>query len=238
MTVPVYISLTYDKFKTLQFPVNPESLERIIPSSGRTYNVIGQGEINVPEIPKLSTLTIESFFWNQAQVIKPAMYINWLKVWQKSKKPALLVVTKFNYSMDVTCENFKYSVKAGEEDDFYFTLDLKEYKSYKSKKLNQFEKIKVLDTIKAIAEKGSEYLGSSVLIEPPIPSRISNKQPFGGTYTVKNGDSLLTISKKLSGDSSNWKDLYEENKDVFNDLFSTQLTLMVGLNIKIPEKWE
>ena len=51
------------------------------------------------------------------------------------------------------------------------------------------------------------------------------------TYTVVAGDSLSKIAKKLYGDSSKWKKIYEANKD----LIKNPDLIHPGQTFKIPE---
>ena len=63
--IPLKISLTYDNWKTIQFPVNPEEFQVRKASNGETTNIINLGEINQPSNSSLNQITIESFFWKQ-----------------------------------------------------------------------------------------------------------------------------------------------------------------------------
>ena len=148
------IIFEYEKNRIV-LPVNPEEIEVNIPSSSQKVNVIGIGQIAVPQEPDLATVSIKSFFWNYrftdilnrygANIIRQTVtsglradsrmiddssrftmlnqYVTWFSDWQKSKKPARWSIVasplepKQIYDFDVTCENFKHSIKAGEEQD-------------------------------------------------------------------------------------------------------------------------
>jgi len=64
--------------------------------------------------------------------------------------------------------------------------------------------------------------GSSTAPKAPTPER---------TYTVVAGDSLSKIAKKLYGDASKWKTIYEANQD----LIKNPDLIRPGQTFKIPE---
>ena len=250
-SIPIYITLTYGfAGSTMKFPINPEELKKIIPSESKKVNSIAQGEISVPQKPSLAEITIDSFFWNDmAWLIPPAVYIMWLEHWQNSKEPALLIVTRLNYSMWVTCEHFEHSVKAGEENDYYFKLTLKEYRHYEAKKIsatpipegNWFEQLVnsasefITDTLNPLGEYYSQF---TYLVDFPRPSRWT---PLGhhyeNPYTVAPNETLSSIAKKITGDEDKWTELYNTNKELLGDLIVEEGELTAGLKLTLPEDW-
>lgn len=56
------------------------------------------------------------------------------------------------------------------------------------------------------------WLGRSTVLEipdsPPVEAGDSE-----GTYTVRSGDTLISIAREVYSNGSRWKDLYEANKD-------------------------
>lgn len=81
------------------------------------------------------------------------------------------------------------------------------------------------DTKKPKADFSDVQSGSSSTA-PPAPA------PSGGqTYTVKSGDSLSKIAKRLYGDAQQWRKIYEANKDQIQnpDLIHP------GQTIRIPD---
>jgi len=234
--IPIYITLTYDKWKTLKFPINPETLKKSIPSSSETVNIVGLGEVSIPQTPKLAEITIESFFWLElSTLVPPALYVNWLEEWQKSKKPAFMVVTRFNYSMWVTCESFEHWINAGEEEDVYYSLSLREYKHHEAKKISGDSDKSRLDKVNTALEAVGKYTGYSVLIDIPRPSRTSNKESIHNPYIVKKSDTLSSITKKITGKSENWNDLYLQNRESIGETISDGL--VVGTKLTLPNDW-
>ena len=77
LKIPIVITLSYGA-NLLKIPVNPESLDRNIPSNSRTVNIEGIGEVSIPTTPKLSKISIKSFFWQDRNILPSSAYISWL----------------------------------------------------------------------------------------------------------------------------------------------------------------
>ena len=233
--IPIYIILSYG-LKALKFPINPESLRIDRGSSAETVDIEGLGEVSVPISPKLATVSINSFFWQARNQIPSFMYVRWIENWQRSKKPAKLIVTRFNYSMLVTCERFSHEMKAGEEEDIYFELDLKEYRPYGARRLAAKESIwtEIEDTLNRVT--------SPVLFEIPRPVRSSENKPKtsgGKVFKVeKPYFTLLSITKHLTGNTEKWQELYEANKTQIADFVSEGSgNIPEGTELTIPDGW-
>lgn len=236
--IPIYIILQYS-FYALKFPVNPESIKKEIGSNSTTEEIEGIGQISVPKTPGLARITIESFFWQTnpntyGELTPSSMYVAWLERWQKSRKPAKLIVTRLNYSMEVTCESFSHWINAGEEKDIYFTLELLEYRPHGAKKLSVNTSASLLQKIKEIESLSF----SPVLTDIPKPTRkSSSKKTFTNPYTVLENETLTTITKKITGSTDDWKSLYDDNKDALGNIFEEGLEIPAGTKLKLPDEW-
>jgi len=203
-------------------PINPESITISLPSSSKTENVLGIGEVSVPQTNSLSTIEIESAFYRYWIDAYPAKhqysttkaYEDWFKTWQKSKLPAQFTVEELGYNLRVTCEAFNCTVNSGEEDDIYYTLSLQEYRQYGAK------------TISVSTDTGEATVAAE--------TRADTSPAVEQTYTVSSGDNLWAISKKLSGDGSNWQALYEANKAVIGD---NPNLIYAGQVYVVPTDW-
>lgn len=231
--IPIYMTLQYENYM-MKFPINPEVLKKEIPSDSTTVEVEGIGEVSVPSSPKLATININSFFWQAKNLLPSAMYIAWLEKWQKSKKPANFIVTRLNYSMQVTCEHFSHWINAGEESDIYYELRLREYRSYGAKKLNVITDKSLFDKLKSIKED----LVLPVLVEIPRPQRNNIlKIKWKNPYTVLLNENLQTITKRITGYTTDWKALYDENAEEIGNLMIENKPLRVGMKLVLPQKW-
>lgn len=222
-TIPIYIILQYDIF-LMKFPINPSELKMENVSESEEVEVEGVGKVAIPKRTGLAKIKIESFFWHQNNMVPGALYVKWLNLWRERGKPAKLIVTRFNYSMEVICENFTHSIKAGEEKDIYFILSLKEYRPYGAKKIKTYE-------------GRSEKDVNAVLIDVPVPNRSSTrKKTYSNPYVVLKNESIMGITKKITGTSEKWNELYEMNKVKLGDIFSDS-ELQEGTELILPSTW-
>ena len=58
----------------------------------------------------------------------------------------------------------------------------------------------------------------------------ANLKSYRGTYTVKRGDSLAIISRKIYGEANKWNVIYQANRDILN----RPNELRIGQKLKIP----
>lgn len=232
-TIPIYIILQYEG-KLLKFPINPESLKISTPSNSDKVEIEGIGEVSIPKNVGLSTVTINSFFWRDLNLLPSSLYVKWLQNWQKSKKPANLIVTRFNYSMQVTCEKFDHEIRAGEEKDVYFSLEMVEYRSYGAKRLGSIVNKSLIKTIQDTINS----IEVPILLEIPRVSRNQvNKPIFNSPYKTRLGDTLVSIARRLTGDSSKWKLLFNENKKLLGNKLTDNSELPTGTELIIPEEF-
>ena len=251
------IIFEYEKNRIV-LPVNPEEIEVNIPSSSQKVNVIGIGQIAVPQEPDLATVSIKSFFWNYrftdvlnrygANVIRQSVtsglradsrmtddslkftmlnqYVTWFSDWQKSKKPARWSIVagplepKQIYDFDVTCENFKHSIKAGEEQDYYYELELIEHRPYGATELNT---------------KTDKETGETVADTPQKP-RLQGAKEKLKELTVKPSETLWSVAKKYGqGGYDDWKMIYNLASNKVNIV--NNITNLSGVTLQMPKEW-
>lgn len=129
-------------------PVNPEKLPVTQDSANEEYNVLGIGPIMVPRKPNLKKVTIESYFPGKIDSLTltsgdfqpPEFYINFFRNAMRNKE--VLIYTPTRYYEDgtpyfvndpgfaVLVTNFETEERGGETGDFYYTLELTEYRDY------------------------------------------------------------------------------------------------------------
>lgn len=69
----------------------------------------------------------------------------------------------------------------------------------------------------------------------PAPPRYDNKPPAGANYTVRTGDTLWSISKKLSNKGGeDWFELYHENINIISQIPNI---IQVGMILSVPSRW-
>ena len=179
-------------------------------SHGTNVNVLdinSYGEIAVIGRGKLAEIEISSFFPAQEYTFcayngfpEPYDCVELIKKWKDTLRPIRLTITGTNVNLACAVENFSY----GEKDctgDVYFTLSLKEYR---------FPGAPI-----------SKITPESKAAKRPAEKTIPKK------YTVKSGDCLWAIAKKLYGDGSKYSILVSKNKIPDPDLIYPGQTLVV-----------
>ena len=191
-----YLSFNNNE-ERIRLPVIPSSFEVSIPHQNTIVNINEIGEINLIGKTGLMNMTIESFFPAQQysfclynNFLKPYEYIKQLLKWKDSGRPIRVIVTgtPINYAMAI--ESLTYSEVDG-TGDVYFSLELKEYRFIKT------------PTSNTITTKNGTTLTT--------PTTQRETKSIATEYTVKSGDTLWLVAKKLTGDGSNYKAIAQKN---------------------------
>jgi len=201
------IDLTFEfRRDSLTLPINPENIEISEPGDNQKANVVGLGEIVIPRERGLASFQISSFFPDDGD-------LEFFKTWRDAKRTGHFTADGLGVDMNVVIDDFSFDRRAGEEDRVYYELSLSEYRPYGAR-------IVVMPT--------------PTTAQPGADQRSDNKPPTGGTYTVKSGDSLWAISKRLSGSGNNWPELYSVNKAVVG---SNPNLIYPGQTLTLPSSW-
>ena len=157
-------------------------------------------------------------------------YIKWFEDWRDSKKPARWTVVSsptepsYNFDFDVVCENFEKTIKAGEERDFYYNIDLIEYRHYGAEELNTKQ---VSATIAGTT--------STVAEQAPKPRLSVKEKVTEVTLTAK--DKIWDVAQRYGkGDYDKWKVLY--NYATNKTLIANNLNSLAGIKLQIPLEWQ
>lgn len=155
----------------------------------------------------LQTVSFSSFFplrrnssyCRRGSILKPLQYVNAIER-MKQVGTVKLVITGSPIRMDCTIESFEWGENDGTGDIFY-TISFKEYRNIVASKSNVSQESSGSgDLVSAVAGAN----GGATRTEPKVSSR---------RYTVKKGDTLTAIAKRLMG-SSNWRPIYNANRAV------------------------
>lgn len=138
---------------------------------------------------------------------------------QEEKKPLKLVITDIGFSMMMAVDKFTFTRKAGEHNDIYFELSLKEWVRYGATKVTvekdengKITRIKKTELTNTDAELG--------IVE--IPSK----------YEVSDGEKIWEIARGLTGDGTNYKGILSSN--MAKGLIGSGLENLAGKTIEIP----
>lgn len=203
----------YKTSKTIQLPVNPAELKLKYEGDNNSQSVVNLGEINRLGNLKLVGTTIESTlpcdtttYLADDNLQDPQFYINFIKKIQKTKGHMQFVVSNTKISMPMTVESFEYGFADGYDEEYVYTLDLKQYREFSAVKVSKSKKKKKK------SKKGKK--------------RISPPKKFGvGSNVVVNG--------RLYMDSNgNGPGAYEKNakRQVINIATGHKYPICVGIN--------
>lgn len=132
----------------LRLPVNPEKLPVARGSENEDYNVLGLGPIQVPRIPSLQVIRISSFFpgrpfpgvLTSGGFEEPELYISFFQSAMQDRVPILYTPVRYyedgtpfltsDAGFRVLVTRFDTEERGGETGDFYYDLELTEYRDY------------------------------------------------------------------------------------------------------------
>lgn len=205
------IFLICDK-ERLRLPILPPSFEVGMEGGHQSVRTDNFGEVTILGERDCLTISFSSFFpardYAFARYKKdraPYAYVRKLSSWITKKVRCLITSTNFNRVCVIT--SFKYGEPDG-SGDISYTLSLKEYRKPKPRTidlgLNGYPPVSM-----GLGERLSLGLDK-------YPGRAKGKtgKAINKTYTVKKGDTLKGIAKKLLGDSSYDQLIYKQNKTV------------------------
>lgn len=188
----------------LLLPVTPGAYEV---DNGNEIEVVRAteiGDINIAGHKRLKNMRIEGFFTtndyyfvNKATYpVSSAMdYVNLFNKWINDKSIVRLVITSegtTRINSQFYIENMKYSEDNTSNGDINYAIDLKEYRA--------------INTPKAEA-KIATMTQNRARSQSTTPKKAN-------TYTVVSGDYLIKISRKVYGDGSKWRKIYDTNKSI------------------------
>lgn len=203
----------YKTSETIQLPVNPAELKLKYEGDDQSQTVVNLGEINRLGNLKLVDITIESVFPNNettytvtSDIEDPQFYIDYIQKIQKSKGHMQLVVANTKISIPVTVSSFEYGFEGGFDEEYKYSLELKQYREFKAVKVSAKKKKK-----KKKSKKGKK--------------RISPPKKFGVHSSV-------IVNGRLHMDSNgNGPGAYEKNakRTVINIATGHKYPVCVGI---------
>ena len=204
---------SYKTSKTIQLPVNPAELKLNYENDDQSQTVVNLGEVNRLGNLKLVGITIDSVFPKYKttyladdQPKEPDYYIDWIKKIQKAKGLIRLVVATTKISMCMTIASFNYGFEDGFDEEYKYTLELKQYRESEATKVTTSKKKKKK------AKKGKKR------IAPPKKFGIHSK---------------VIVNGRLHLDSNgNGAGVYEKNakRQVINIATGHKYPICVGIN--------
>ena len=187
----------------IRIPVVPAEYTVTSEQDNTSVTVCNLGEVTLRGKRKLQQISFSSFFPRHYDSgycdVRLKSPITMVKKVEKMKRAGSvkLIITGI-LSMKVTIESFEWGENDG-TGDISYTLSMKEYRT-----VSIPASVLVKEQPAQPAAAGGDG-GTSGRDQPETTGTQS--------YTVKSGDSLSAIARKLTG-STNWQAIYEQNKAV------------------------
>lgn len=188
----------------LRFPVLPSEYKVSGSKSIETVNINAIGEVDLEGMRGLRTVSFSSFFpqhYNSSycefsRIKKPGRYIKQIEqIMSEGITRIIITGTPINFSCRISSFDYEENDGTG---DISFSISLKEHR-------------KIAITQSSIVTEGSQSGSEDASSKDAAKREDTREKPR--TYTVKRGDCLSSIARKLTG-NSDWHDLYEQNKAV------------------------
>lgn len=186
---------------TFRFPVLPVEFKISYGDDDDNIRVCGIGDVTIIQDEAAASMQFESFFPKEyfsgcecKDIPEPADAFKRIRAMKKSRKPVRFIFTnEMDISMYCTITKFEPKDVGGDVGTIHYVLKLKEYRPpiVRQIKVNSGGKVKLA------AANSRTDLREEVT-----------------TYTVKKGDCLWNIAKKLYGDGSKYMLIYNANKSV------------------------
>ena len=190
-------------------PIAPKKFQLKIKNQNKTMTLIDGGEINFLKEAGLTDIEFEcllpavqySFAKYEGGFKLPNYYTNHFEQLKTGKTPFQFILVRqmpdgkilHNTNMTVSLESYNVTESSDEGFDSVVSVKLRQFRPYGTKLVNvSGSAVSVAKTRDAVAS--------------PAPKQDTS-------YTVKSGDSLWNIAKKLYGDGSQYTKILEANKD-------------------------
>jgi hypothetical protein len=182
MRVPIGTDI-YLKFgKKIKIPVNPSEINITTPTNNKTYEVLSKGEVVVQMPSGLKEVSFESYVSNNDEPftdgsISPRSFVKALQKAMDKKIKGRLIISRsdlFDTNMRCIIEEFTTKDKGGEPDDIYYSIKLKEYRSYAAESVTIVQPQADSATAQATAsadrsvETPTLRVGAQVIVNGPL----------------------------------------------------------------------
>jgi LysM repeat protein len=248
--------------KKVQFPIAPSELTISVNGRNESVDLMNEGEVNLLKSPGLTEVSFTALiphpqlgkypFATNSEPIDT--FTNFLNDVIETKTPFRFVVVRtagtkllFDTNLKVACEGYQLKESVDNGFDVELEVSLKQYRDFGIKTVT-------ITTVKTNTSVKQETPNNTSKPAPTTqtPSvNVSNNRDTTtkkttakkkNTYTIKNGDTLWSISKKYYGTGSKWKTIYTANKSTIENVAkkhgkkssSTGHWIWAGTKLTIP----
>lgn len=206
--------------ETFELPVNPFSISEDGGKKYETFDILYRGEVDYPskKAKRIKTLNMSILlpieyepFCNYEDIIDPSEVIEKLEKFSDSEEPVRMIITGYNFNelghLSEYPSNADPSDLGGRRVDLSFRI------------VNEQEEPEEAKVVQKIISPSPD-------LKPRLVEAVNTSE------TVKSGDSLWKIAKKVYGDGSQYKKIYEANKSTIG---SNPNLIKPGQKLIIPK---
>lgn len=249
-----FMSLANSKTEII-FPVAPSKLTLKIENNNKTINLINEGDVNLIKTPGLTEITIDELllpsfqhypfaYYKDKKFLNAQYFLGKLEEFKKGTSPLTFRMVRttpsaeyekflFDTVLSVTLEDYEIVEDAENTFDVVVSLNLKEYRTFSTKKI-------VIKTAKKATKTTTKKKTKTK--KTVKKKKKTTKKAKAKTYTVKKGDTLPKIAKKKLGKASYKTKIYNLNKSVIEKAAkkhgrkssSKGWFIYIGTKLKLP----
>lgn len=183
--------------EVFQFPTLPAEINVNGQPAVQNYKIINIGSVKIPKGNEVDTVSWDSYFFNPSAVtgalhknsVPPVSCVQVLDYGRRNRTKWRLMVTDYGINLDVFIAKFNWKPYGG-YGNIKYSIELDKWVDLQVKLLAASE------PAKDSADK----------------PKARESKPKSDSYTIKKGDTLSAIARKMTGSSSNWKAIYNANK--------------------------
>lgn len=199
----MWITFNGEKEK-IRLPVLPEKVKISMGTNDQSVDVAGLGEILIAQSRKATEFSFSSFFPAAAfpgiavsYLTKPTALRDKLTEWKNSDKPVHLIIT--GLGIDVYCRITKFvpSEEGGDVGTVNYDITFKEYREPKVRQV----KVEISTKTATVQQNTARTDNTTTAL----------------TYTVKKGDCLWNIAKKLLGSGAKYTQIFNLNRNIIKN---------------------
>lgn len=209
-------------------PVTPSAITMQVNNKNTTLSLINGEEINILKAPSLTDITFDCmipqnkypFAVYSSNFLGAKYYLDEFEKMKTKKKPFPFIVSRtspsgkllFATNINVSLEDYAIKEDAAEGLDLIVSINLKQYNAYSTKNL-KIEK---------------DATGKEKIVAVATTRQTSKEIPK--TYTVKAGDTLWSIVKKLFGAETLYNEILAKNNIINPNLIAVGQVINLELN--------
>lgn len=223
-TIDFGYNLCFEKFNTdnilYRIPVNPDIISDTQGNANGDFNVLKIGQIVQPRTPELRKISFSSYFPGKPNNMTitvddfkaPETYINFFRNAMMEKEILIFTRIQLNETgksyfndpgIKVIVSQFDYEERAGETEDFYYNIELTEYRDFSPLKMQVQKQGGKGKPLKATTEQTRSIPKGQIVVGKKM--KINGKyyyDSFGAKPTGNGNGKIVVVGRILTTDTT------------------------------------